>query len=1026
LTGALLLLTAPVVGVAQTEIIGSLSNFDVHQGWFEYADNFELDFRGDIDPEDFRGYFPGWGTPPRFDNIVIGGIDVGAEALWLNRADPVPFCEWRHFGLDVNPALGAGGGGGGTLYASDDGGTLYTVNHTTGMATPVCGLPLPATEIEYNNVTNRAILQDVDGAFMHQEFDINTCAPLGPPFWNGRAFAGLEYVGSTLYGTGHLVGGGPSELHTINPATGGTVLIGPTGFGPISGLVYDPGSGTMYGVTGGGAPSLLVTINLGTGLATPVGPTGVTSLGGLAFGPDGNLYGIGNNADGGFFYRINPGTGAATLIGPTGHPGFTGLTLVGGGGLPSVQAYWTKINKVLQVPVPFQWWVVVDDSTVVDVLTFSETFDQGPVFIVREWAVSPFPIPLEELQFDATPVDWQFGDDFILEPGQTSELPIPIGPGVEAVLVRYTVSLLRGVPAPAVRFVTEAVLEPMRQQPSIRSVLVNFDLHNDIPQSAFDNFELDFFGDWLEPEMIVWWYDREDVDPPFFNAWGVDPLIRKFPPDLFPGMPGGLEVTWIDKYNPFEFCETYHFGLEFDPAVQAPQGGGVLYASDNMAQLYTVDHITGLATPTCTLPLPATEIEFDNLRFRGIVQDTDGGFQHQEFDINTCAPLGGGPWPNGAAFAGLEYVGNTLYGTGHLTGPGPSDLYTINPANGTTFRIGPTGQGPISGLTYDPGTGIMYGVTGGGTPSLLVNINLGTGFATVIGPTGTPPLGGLAFGPDGNLYGIGSTQEGGNFYRINPMNGSATLVGPTGFFGFTGLTLVRNLPSVQAYWTEIDTCQVPVPWQFWRALPDGPILDIIRLSETWWPPDSVEIVRQFVTIPFRIPLEDLTWPGTDNLEWYPEDGESVILAPGDDTVLKICLQEGDEAALVRYTVRPLPSPEIVARFVNEAMVLPDACDAPEVMPELRGTRFEQNMPNPFSDWTVLIYNLDRPSDVTISIYDVAGRRVGVLREGEKPAGLHTVRWDPSLSDGTRLAAGVYFAIMQVDGKRHERKMILTE
>ena len=82
------------------------------------------------------------------------------------------------------------------------------------------------------------------------EFDINTCAPLGPPLFNGAAFAGLEYVGNTLYGTGHLVGGGPSDLYTINPANGATVLIGPTNMGPISGLVHDPGSGIMYVMAG--------------------------------------------------------------------------------------------------------------------------------------------------------------------------------------------------------------------------------------------------------------------------------------------------------------------------------------------------------------------------------------------------------------------------------------------------------------------------------------------------------------------------------------------------------------------------------------------------------------------------------------------------------------------------------------------------------------------------------------------------------------------------------------------------------
>jgi hypothetical protein len=222
------------------------------------------------------------------------------------------------------------------LYASDSQGVLYFVDHITGLATPTCGLPLPATEIEYDNLTNRAILQEVDGGFRHQEFDINTCAPLGAPIPNGAAFNGLEYVGNTLYGTGQF-GCTISELHIIDRNTGGTILIGPTGVGPISGLVWDGVNDFLYGVVGGWNcpyPPDLVRIDINTGAATIIGSLGVY-LGGLAFGPNGVLYGIGSNNEGGNFYQIDIGTGAATLVGPTGFPGFTGLTLVGDHDPPS-------------------------------------------------------------------------------------------------------------------------------------------------------------------------------------------------------------------------------------------------------------------------------------------------------------------------------------------------------------------------------------------------------------------------------------------------------------------------------------------------------------------------------------------------------------------------------------------------------------------------------------------------------------------------------------------------------------------
>jgi hypothetical protein len=63
----------------------------------------------------------------------------------------------------------------------------------------------------------------------------------------------------------------------------------------------------------------------------------------------------------------------------------------------------------------------------------------------------------------------------------------------------------------------------------------------------------------------------------------------------------------------------------------------------------------------------------------------------------------------------------------------------------------------------------------------------------------------------------------------------------------------------------------------------------------------------------------------------------------------------------------------------------------------------RNYPNPFNTTTTIQYYLAEPSEVTIIIYDLLGRRVEILSRGYRLAGSHKVVWD---ADGNR--SGIYF------------------
>ena len=60
-------------------------------------------------------------------------------------------------------------------------------------------------------------------------------------------------------------------------------------------------------------------------------------------------------------------------------------------------------------------------------------------------------------------------------------------------------------------------------------------------------------------------------------------------------------------------------------------------------------------------------------------------------------------------------------------------------------------------------------------------------------------------------------------------------------------------------------------------------------------------------------------------------------------------------------------------------------------------------PNPFNTSSTVRYDLPAPANIKLLVYDLSGRLVEKLADGEQPAGRHAVELD-----GSELAAGVYF------------------
>jgi len=112
----------------------------------------------------------------------------------------------------------------------------------------------------------------------------------------------------------------------------------------------------------------------------------------------------------------------------------------------------------------------------------------------------------------------------------------------------------------------------------------------------------------------------------------------------------------------------------------------------------------------------------------------------------------------------------------------------------------------------------------------------------------------------------------------------------------------------------------------------------------------------------------------------------ILPVPGDQFVLS--------------TVKPLTSSDVYEFTGTISSVQPDA-----IPPAFS---LEQNYPNPFNPVTTIRFGLPRSVNVNLSIYDILGRRVTVLVNEKRDAGVHDVKFD-----GRGLSSGVYFYRLQV-------------
>ncbi|MBD3224361.1 MAG: T9SS type A sorting domain-containing protein, partial [Caldithrix sp.] len=109
----------------------------------------------------------------------------------------------------------------------------------------------------------------------------------------------------------------------------------------------------------------------------------------------------------------------------------------------------------------------------------------------------------------------------------------------------------------------------------------------------------------------------------------------------------------------------------------------------------------------------------------------------------------------------------------------------------------------------------------------------------------------------------------------------------------------------------------------------------------------------------------------------------------------------------RYTIEaPQPEQDVIYNFPQDY-------------------RLKQNYPNPFNASTRIEFEIPDYGQVTITIFDVLGRKVRRLEQGYYDRGWHSVTWDGRSDSGIAVSSGVYFYVLQAKGHFSTRKMVVV-
>jgi hypothetical protein len=170
-------------------------------------------------------------------------------------------------------------------------------------------------------------------------------------------------------------------------------------------------------------------------------------------------------------------------------------------------------------------------------------------------------------------------------------------------------------------------------------------------------------------------------------------------------------------------------------------------------------------------------------------------------------------------------------------------------------------------------------------------------------------------------------------------------------------------------------------------------------------------------------------------------GEKSDLEPGDGVIANLVFSIDDpnlEAIQISPTTMSDPDHSLMFIHVNEAGLLAESVPqlagfevALPVKEEIKSnlpTKYDlfQNAPNPFNPITRISYDLPKPSQVKLEVFNVLGQAVKTLVNDFREAGSQTVIWDGTDNSGSSVASGLYFYRISAGDYSATKKMMMLK